>query len=293
MQMSAVVSFACAQALPQEFVLQGSEKGPGCDAGGTGVAALRALVQVRPTDVLGSWGPGYSLQAAHHLSRVPRVHTVVPRRGREEHRGLPEEGLAAGRVHHVVRGHLPKMLPVRRVVWVAILRDPAGTGQQAMVDPHVQQRHLPDEGAKPVRRARQHVAHEKTSVRAAEEPQPVRRHQALVAQVVRHRLQVFIRLQAPCFPSCVAPRWPELTPTTNVGLHVCPATLQPSYTHVRQVRRQHWNPKAPVSVHQSGHVRHALTPRQKIRNAGAIFRDGLELHCLHASRIIKRNKLPQ
>ena len=123
--------------------------------GGAAVAAFDVLVQPGVVPLLA--------QPRRHLARMAGVHAVVARAGGEQHRRQPR-----GRVGHVLVGAvLRDPVPLRRVVRVAVFAHPAGAGQQPVVAPHVQQRHLADHGAEQLGPLQHHRADQQPAVAAA------------------------------------------------------------------------------------------------------------------------------
>ena len=58
-------------------------------------------------------------------------------------------------------------VPLVGLVGVAVLGHPARAGEQLVVAPHVEQRHLADHRAEQLGSLREHVAHEQAAVAAA------------------------------------------------------------------------------------------------------------------------------
>src|SRR5208337_504053 len=99
------------------------------------VPAIRRLVEIRLV--------AHSLQLRSHLARVARVNAVVTPRGRQQDRRvlLARRGVVVGRIGLQKR-------PIFRLIWIAVLGDPARSSQQLRIAAHIDQRNSAKERAK-------------------------------------------------------------------------------------------------------------------------------------------------
>mmetsp|Transcript_2803 Transcript_2803/g.7519 ORF Transcript_2803/g.7519 Transcript_2803/m.7519 type:complete len:405 (+) Transcript_2803:191-1405(+) len=178
-----------------------------------------------------------------HLARVPRVHSVVLRGGDKE------DGRVRCRVRDVViRGVLvQEVVPV--LVGVAVLAHPGSTCQKLVELPHVQQRHLADEGPEQLPRApREHVADQQTPVGPAAAGETLPARDAPRDEVLRDGLEVLVALAAVALLRALVPLWPVLAAAADVRIHPHPTLLEPGGPAPAAVGRRQADLKTTVAV---------------------------------------------
>ena len=101
------------------------------------------------------------LHTCYHFACMTWMNPVIPRGGSEQHPGVL--GLL---FEVVVRGESLDECPFGRLIGVAILSRPTGTGQQLGVALHIQKRDLANDGSEQLRVLREHVTHQQAAVAA-------------------------------------------------------------------------------------------------------------------------------
>mmetsp|Transcript_96151 Transcript_96151/g.250696 ORF Transcript_96151/g.250696 Transcript_96151/m.250696 type:complete len:258 (-) Transcript_96151:583-1356(-) len=190
-------------------------------------------------------------QPSDHLSCVPRVHTVVLGRCREQHLWtLPIRArLQAHVVEPVVWRKGLDELPFLRVVWISVLSHPRSAREQCVISLHVQQRHLAHYGAEKLRPlTREHIADKQASVGSTYTRQAPWGSHTSRNEISSHGLEVLIGLVAVLLQGCLMPRRPELPATADVGDHLGTAPLQPRCAHASGIAWSHGDLEAAVPV---------------------------------------------
>ena len=175
------------------------------------------------------------LEEGVHLARVPGVHTVVPRRRRDEDRRIHTDRVPR-RCDVLVRAVLGDEGPLVGIVGISVLGHPRRPGQQAVIPLHVQERHLTHDGAERLRVLGEHDAHEQAAVAAALRAQLVRGGDAALHQIARDRREVLVHLVSTGLQHLGVPRRPVLAAAADVRHHVGTAPSQPGRADHAAVR---------------------------------------------------------
>ena len=190
--------------------------------------------------------------------------------------------------HVLVGAVLRDPVPLRRVVGVAVLAHPAGAGQQPVVAPHVQQRHLADHGAEQLRALQHHRADQQPAVAAALDGQPPRLRDACGDQVLGHGDEVVEGLLPLALQRRLVPAGAELAAAADVGHHLHAAAAVPGRAEAARVLRLQRHLEAAVAVEQRRVVavgRGALGPDHEVGHARAVLRRGEALLDAHAGAV--------
>ena len=215
------------------------------------------------------------LQPRRRLAGVAGVDAIVLGRGVDEDLGI---GLARAQV--LIGRILLDPGPLFRNVRIAVFRDPAGPGQQAVEAQHVEQGHLDDRRIDQVRALGQHRPHEQPALRPAHDAESRLAGDAARDQVHGHGLIVLMRPLAVLLQGRLMPVGAELAATAGIGDDIDPAPLQPQLADRGRIAGQQRRLEAAVAV-QQGRVRavhrHGVTMDDEIGDHGAVGRAGLEL----------------
>ena len=228
------------------------------------------------------------LHAGRHLARVAGMDAVVARRRGEE------DARVAGLAPKVVVGRpAAHELPVGRVVGVAVLAHPRGPGEQPVVAPHVEQRHLADHGAEELREERRHVAHEQGAIAATHDPEAARRGDAARGQVARHGGEVLVAAHAAASRGRLMPARPVFAAAPDVRDRVGAAFLQPGRADDRVVAGQHRHLEPAIAGEQRRRptiAAHVAPRDQEIGHARPVGRGDEALLHLEAAGVEERGQ---
>mmetsp|Transcript_90378 Transcript_90378/g.264437 ORF Transcript_90378/g.264437 Transcript_90378/m.264437 type:complete len:654 (+) Transcript_90378:389-2350(+) len=222
-------------------------------------------------------------EPSDHLARVPRVHSVVLRRGHEK--GWRVLGLTADQL---VRG-VPEqeVVPVIRV-GIAVLPHPTCARQELVVPLHVQERDLADRGPEELGApAGQHVAHEEAAVGAPLDGQAPHAGDPPAEEVLRHRLEVLVGPAAALPLGGLVPAGPVLAAPPDVRVDPDAPPLQPGGPARGGVGGRQGDLEAAVAVQQRrvrGVQDHAPLADLEVRHRGPVLGGREELRDLEVLR---------
>mmetsp|Transcript_91882 Transcript_91882/g.259526 ORF Transcript_91882/g.259526 Transcript_91882/m.259526 type:complete len:418 (-) Transcript_91882:1152-2405(-) len=222
---------------------------------------------------------------------MTRVHPVIAGGGGKQHGGQLLSMYTVSQ--QMIRRNPPQLCPLRGLVGVTVLFNPARAREKPVVGLHVQQRNLPHQSPETFGRAHQHVAHKKPAVGPPEKPETPRHRKPSATKVIRYCFEVLVRPKPPSLPGCVAPGGTELAAAADVCFDVSTAPLQPSDSYRALVSGQDREIKATVRIEQCGaaccHM--PRTSCHKIRHQSAVLGDGLKLSRPHSGGLELRPQL--
>ena len=223
------------------------------------------------------------LHLGDHLPGMSGMHPVVAGRGGEQGAGIGHIGLQV-----VVGREGLDELPLFGQVGIAILGHPAGSRQQLVEPPHVEQRDLADNRAEEIGPAGQHVAHEQAAIAPPHGSQVTGRRDLAGDQVFRDRDEIFVRLVAILLEGGLMPAGAKFPSTPNVRHHVHSPRFQPGRPDAGLVRGGHGDFETAIAVEQGGvgsRQAELLAGDLEVRDTGAIGRDRFVLADHEALRL--------
>ncbi len=143
-----------------------------------------------------------------------------------------------------------------------------------MITPHVEQRHLTDDGAKQVRPQRQHIAHQQATIGAALYAQMRCAGDLAFDELFGDCDEVFIGMMPILLQCSLVPGRAKLATTADVGNDKNAALLQPGLANGGAVIRHHRYFKTAVAVQQrrvAAIALHIHARNLKIRNVRSIL----------------------
>ena len=181
----------------------------------------------------------------HHLAGVPWVYAIVAGGSGHQQRRIVGVGL------HVVVGRVGlQEAPLVGIVRVAVFGHPAGPGQEPVVAPHVEQRHLRGDGAEQVRAHGEHGAHQEAAVAAAENAELGGIRDVASNQVFGHGDEVLEGARTILLQRRLVPGRAELAAAADVGQRVDAAAFEPGDADAGGIARQLRDLEAAVAVQQ-------------------------------------------
>eukprot|EP00035_Acanthoeca_spectabilis_P038788 m.56239 g.56239 ORF g.56239 m.56239 type:complete len:320 (-) comp9294_c0_seq4:1298-2257(-) len=249
------------ESLPEKLVLECLDKGALRRVRGPTVSPLDVLVVERRGLVVVH-------QLLGRLASVPWMDAIVAGGGGEE-----DGGIRHSLLHVLVRRVPFEVGPLFGDIRIAILAHPRRSCEQLRVPPHVQQRHLTDDGAPLLGSHCEHVSHEQPPIRASHAPQMLRRRHFPCNQVVRTRDEVLIRLVALLLEGGLVPGGAKFSASPNVRHGKHSAALEPPNSKRAHVRGLEGDFEAAVAVEDGGCSpveRQIPLPHQKVRHFGPV-----------------------